>query len=81
MVGMVSIKDDEIGQICRECALARGWKPSNKQVGVWPGACDVCGEDKVLCAPRDWIRPLDSLSVYDAILQLATLQSRREDAK
>ncbi len=48
--------NSEIEQICKECAGDKGWEPVPWPVGMWYGLCDVCQEEKRLCAPRDFIK-------------------------
>jgi len=45
------------GAVCRECALAAGFVPKNKAVGVWVDECALCGERKP-CTDlvHDWTR-------------------------
>lgn len=57
MSGMKKVKDKDINQVCHSCAQARGWKPKDKQVGMWMGVCDSCQEWSWLCAPRDYHIP------------------------
>jgi len=46
------------GAVCRECALAAGFVPKNKTVGVWVGKCVMCGERKPCTdLAHDWTRP------------------------
>ena len=46
------------GAVCRECALAAGFVPKNKAVGVWVDKCVMCGERKPCTdLAHDWIRP------------------------
>ena len=51
------MNDNDIHEICHDCALARNWKPVNKPVGMWTGTCPVCKQEKPLSADRDYIIP------------------------
>ena len=41
--------------VCRKCALAKGWKPTNKVVGNWVDVCSFCKTEQSCCAVRDWV--------------------------
>ena len=54
----------ELSALCHDCSVKLGWVPVGWPVGIWPGKCDYCGEEKNLCAPRDyrtkdgkWVNP------------------------
>lgn len=44
--------------VCRECAIAAGFTPEDKTVGVWMDECGICHERKP-CTDlhHDWHRP------------------------
>jgi hypothetical protein len=44
-----------MGPVCRECALAKGWKPTDKIVGNWVDVCSFCKTEQSCCAVRDWV--------------------------
>lgn len=46
-----------IGPVCRDCAIAAGFVPKDKVVGVWIGECGICHERKP-CTDlwHDWKR-------------------------
>lgn len=80
----------EIGQICHECATAKGWRPVTmtdrntgeqipRPVGMWEGKCDVCGETKSLCAPRDYIDP--ERPVFTSVLDILKNSRYMSDSK
>lgn len=71
----------DIGQICHDCAVSKGWTPVTmtdhetgeqipRPVGMWEGECDVCGETKWLCAPRDYVRPGTRPATMEEIVEL-----------
>lgn len=41
-----------------------------RPVGMWEGACDVCGETKWLCAPRDYVRPGTRSATLEEIVEI-----------
>lgn len=75
MVSMKKVKDEDIGQICGDCAKARGWKPKDKQVGMWMGVCDSCERWEWLCAPRDYHIPGERQPTTTEVLK-AVLSAR-----
>jgi hypothetical protein len=42
--------------VCRECALAKGWKATDKVVGNWVDVCSFCKRQISCCAIRDWVK-------------------------
>lgn len=46
------------GAVCRKCALAAGFVPKNKVVGVRVDECVMCGERKPCTdLAHDWTHP------------------------
>lgn len=56
-----------LGAICRECALAAGFVPKNKTVGVWPDVCGICHQYRP-CTDlwHDWNPPKAKAKEGDA---------------
>ena len=50
-----------VGAVCRDCALAAGFTPKDKAVGVWVDKCGICGKQKA-CTDlwHDWNPPADN---------------------
>ena len=44
--------------VCRECAIAAGFTPEDKVVGVWMDECGICHERKPCTSlHHDWHPP------------------------
>lgn len=73
--------------ICHECATSLGWTPVTmtdsegnvvgRPVGMWEGACDMCGLTKAVCASRDYDKPgMRRLTMTEALEALFIAQLR-----
>ena len=50
------VADKDIGYLCDDCAVARGWKkPKGHMPTMHTANCDVCGERKSLSCWNDWL--------------------------
>ena len=48
----------QVHAVCRDCAMAAGFQPKNKAVGVWMDTCDICYERKPCTSLwHDWVPP------------------------
>lgn len=50
------MKTKEFGNVdavCGDCGKKYG-EPVNRVVGMWTDVCDICGDKKGCCAPRDY---------------------------
>jgi hypothetical protein len=60
--------------ICPNCADSKGWRIKGT-CGWWNDKCSHCGENKSLCAERDYIKPnqrpvtIDDIYIYEANLE------------
>ena len=58
----------DVGAVCDDCATAAGFVRKPKEVGVWMGVCEVCGQRKP-CTDlwHDWMRNEENETVADIV--------------